>query len=281
MDKNKIKTSEIEYLKDGTIRLKITLHTATIQKTRDEIIDKAVNESEMPGFRKGKAPRNIVEDSLDKAKVNEEILRKLLPQAYVNAVQEHNLKPVINPKIHVEKIENDKDWVIYAETCQMPEIKLNNYKDEVKKVTAKSKIVIPGKEKQEPSLDELVSVLLQATAVQIPALLIEQEVDRLLSQILDEIKKLGLTLDQYLSSTGKKPEDLRAEYARKAENDIKLEFVLQKIAEDEKITVEETELSEAINKAKDPIEKENLEKNRYVLASILRQQKTLDFLKNL
>jgi trigger factor len=123
--------------------------------------------------------------------------------------------------------------------------------------------------------------LLKALKITIPQLLIDAEVDRLLSQTLDEIKKLGLTLDQYLASTGKTPEQLRADYAQKAENDIKIEFALQKIAESEKITVEQKEIDEAITQAKSEQEKASLESNKYLLANILRQQKTLDFLKNL
>ena len=98
---------------------------------------------------------------------------------------------------------------------------------------------------------------------------------------MDEVKRLGLTLDQYLASTGRNTEALRTEYAKKAENDIKLEFLLQKIADDEKITVEETEIDEAIGQAKTEAEKQNLQNNRYLLASIIRQQKTLDFLRSL
>lgn len=273
--------STIERKDDGTIQLNITLLKSEVAKVHEEMVLKAVENAEITGFRKGKAPRDLVEKNLDSAKIHEEVLRKLLPEAYVNAVQEHKLQPIMNPKIHVDKLDDDKDWVITALTCEMPEVKLNKYKDAVKNVTAKSKIIVPGKETKEASLDQIVSALLEETQVQIPNLLLEQEVDRLLAQTLDEIKRLGLTLDQYLQSTGKKPEEMKSEYALKAANDIKLEFVLQNIAETEKIVVEPTELEEAINKAKDPIEKENLEKNRYVLANILRQQKTLDFLKNI
>jgi FKBP-type peptidyl-prolyl cis-trans isomerase (trigger factor) len=273
--------SLIERKIDGTIQLSITIPLVDIKKAKEDVINQAVTQAEFSGFRKGKAPRELVEKSLDKIKINEEVLRKLLPQAYAQSASEHQLKPIVNPKIHIDKLEDDKDWRIVALTCEMPDVQLKNYKDEIKKVTAKSKIIIPGKEKQEPLLDEVVNALLSATQVSVPNLMLEAEVDRTLSQTLDEIKRLGLTLDQYLASTGKKPEDLRAEYTKKAENDLKLEFVLQKIAESEKITIEDTEISEAIQKAKDPIEKENLEKNKYVLAGILRQQKTLDFLKNL
>ncbi len=123
--------------------------------------------------------------------------------------------------------------------------------------------------------------LIASVKVTVPAVLLEQEADRLLAQTLDEIKRLGLTLDQYLASTKRTPEELRAEYMAKAGSDLKLEFILQKIAQEEQITIEETEIAEAIQKAKDPKERENLEKNKYLLASILRQQKTLDFLRQL
>ena len=123
--------------------------------------------------------------------------------------------------------------------------------------------------------------MIDSTKVEIPEILLESEVNRLLAQTLDEIKRLGLTLDQYLSTSGKTPKSLREEYREKARTDIALEFALQKIAKDEKITVEEKDIQEAIQKVKTPDEKKNLENNRYMLANILRQQKTLDFLKSL
>lgn len=266
---------------DGSIKLIVTLPKEDIAKAHEEFVIAAVAEAELPGFRKGKAPRNVVEERLDAAKIQEEILKKLLPQAYVKAVEEHGLKPVMNPKIHIQKIEPGKDWTFEATTCEAPEIKLNDYKDKVKSITAKSKIVLPGKETKEPNFDEIMQAVLAAAVVEIPGILVQQESDRLLAQMLDEVKKLGLTLDQYLSSTGKTPETLRAEFEEKAKSDMKLEFVLQKIADEEKITIEQKEIDEAIQKAKDPKEKENLSRNHYLLASILRQQKTLDFLKNL
>jgi len=266
---------------DGTIKLTITLPVADIKKIETEEIEKAVKNAILPGFREGKAPRELVEEKLDKEKIQEEILKKLLPQAYIKAVEEHKVKPIINPKIHVQKIEKDKDWIFTAETCEMPEITLNKYKDAVQKITAKSKIVIPGKETPKPNLEEIIQALLKEVKVVIPALLIDNEVERQLSQLLAEIKKLGLTLDQYLGSTGKTPQSVRDEYASKAQNDLRLEFALQKIADTEKLTVEEKEIDEAILKAKDDTEKKQLEQNKYLLASILRQQKTLDFIKSL
>lgn len=286
--------SALQKQQDGTIQLTITIPSNEIKKTWEEVVDEAAKEIEVSGFRKGKAPRHLVEEKIDKEKVREEVLKKLLPKFYIDAVQKHNLRPIINPKIHIDPslmtTDLSKDWQFTALTCEAPEVKLNNYKDNIQKIMAKSKIIVPGKEKpfdatqgqrQEVKFEDIVKGLLDSATITIPHILIDAEVDRLLAQTLDDIKKLGLTLDQYLSSTNKTPEGLRDEYKKKVANDLTLEFALQKIAQEEKISVEEKEVEEAIQKAKDEKERKHLENNRYLLASILRQQKTLDFLKNL
>lgn len=266
---------------DGTIQLTITIPEDKIKKAREDVLTEYTDNVTLPGFRKGKAPKKMVEESLDKTKLKEEMLKRLLPNAYLEAVQEHKLQPIINPQIHVEKLDDGADWVFKATTCELPEVKLDDYKKAISAITAKSKIAIPGKEPEAPKFDDIMKALVDSAEVKIPQVLVDQEVERLLAQLLDEIKRLGLNLDQYIASTGKNPEQLRTEYAGKARNDIKLEFTLQKVAEDAQIQVEEKELEEAIQKATTDDERKNLEQNRYLLANILRQQKTLDYLKNL
>lgn len=275
-----IKT-EIKKLEDGTIDINVVLPWSVVKKAKDEVIDEHVKDATLPGFRKGKAPRDIVEKSLDGGHIKEDVLRKLLPEAYAKAVNDLKIKPIISPKIHVQKIDDELDWEFTAQTCEMPTIDLGNYKEEVKKITAKAKIVVPGKESAPVSFEEITRALLESSKITIPAVIIDQEVEKLLAQTLDEIKRLGLTLDQYLASTGKNIDALRDGYKVKAETDVKLEFILQEIARSENITVEDKEIEDALNTAKTPAERQNLEQNKYLLASIIRQQKTLDFLKNL
>lgn len=273
--------NNVERKDDGTIEIKMTLPWSIVKKEWEIVVEEMIKTADLPGFRKGKAPKKLVEEKLDKSRIKEEVIRKLLPEAYGEAVKENNIKPIIDPQIHIDgEIVEGKDWSLHAITCEAPEVNLGTYKAEVKKITAKSKIVVPGKANEEPKLNEIVDALIKSVEVKIPAILIQNEADRLLSQMLDEVKKLGMSLDQYLASTGKKAEDIRAEYARKAERDLKLEFILQKIAVTEKITVEDSELEKTIEKAK-PEEKASLAQNKYLLASIIRQQKTLDFLKSL
>lgn len=273
--------STIEKSPDGTIEIKINIPWTLVKKEWDIVVAETTKNAVLPGFRKGKAPKKLVNDTVDRAKIKDAVVRKLLPQGYMEAVKEYNLRPVIDPSIHIEgELLEGEDWKFHAILCEAPSVDLGTYKVEVKKITAKSKIIVPGKEPVEPKFDEIVTALLDSTKVIIPSILIEREADRLLSQTLDEIKKLGMSLDQYLSSTGKTAQDLRAQYAKKAESDLKLEFILQKIAESEKITVDDGEINKTIENAK-PEEKESLSANKYLLATILRQQKTIDYLRSL
>ena len=263
--KTPLKTEDNEVAKkpflrtaDGTIEFRITIPWNKAKVAWDLVVEEMAKNTNLPGFRKGKAPKKLVEDSLDKGKVRDEVVRHLLPALYAQAVKDNDVKPIIDPRIHVdEALAEGKDWEFHAITCEAPVVELNNYKDEVKKITAKSKIVVPGKPEETPKFDEIVKALLDSIKVTIPQVLIEREVDRLLTQTLDEIKKLGMTLDQYLDSTKKTAEDIRAEAAIKATTDLKLEFILQKIAESEKITADESDLEKTIENAK-PEEKESL-----------------------
>ncbi len=263
---------------DKTITLKITVPWKTVEDARTKVVDALVREVTVPGFRKGTAPRNMAETHLKKELVQEEVLKDVLGKAYNEAVKEQNITPIITPRVHVDSFEDGTDLVFSADLCEAPEVKLGDYKDAISKITAKSKIAVPGKEEVKPNVNEILDAVAASSTVEIPSVLYEQEAQRLLSQTLDELKSLGLTLEQYLNSRGKTSEDMKKEAEDRAKKDLALEFVLRKIADTENITVEKTDVDEAMAGIQDPKQKEQLLQNPYFLASIIRQQKTLDFL---
>lgn len=273
---------------DGTLMFSIKVPAKDVEKIRAEVTESLAKNVEVSGFRKGKAPKNLAEKNLSKDAVREEMLKRILSDTYAKAVSTHKIKPIVYPRVHVEVFEEGTDLDYTAETCEEPEVTLKNYKDEVKKVTAAPKIILPGKDPSpstisgsgqgKPNLDEILNAILKTTQITVSKVLIDQEANRLLSQFLDELKTLGMTLEQYLSSRGKTGEALRSEYMQKAENDLKIEFILRKIADTEKITVEKKDIDEALATIKDEKQKQALRENPYLLASLIRQQKTLDFL---
>lgn len=273
---------------DGTITIKVTIPWNETDTIREKVIDEAVKNIEVQGFRKGQAPRNIAEAKLDKLAVREEMLKRLVSDEYIKAIKELNINPIVNPRIHIEAFEDGTPVEFSAETAEDPKVDLKNYKDEVKKIKpASPKIIVPGQKEETTQtnpnkrLDDILGAVLNTATVTIPKILVEQETNRLLSQLLDELKRLGVSLDQYLSSRGKNEADLRKEYDERAEKDLKLEFILRKIADDEKITVEAKDVDEAMAAIKDEKQKAQLMQNPYVVAAIIRQQKTLDFLSKL
>lgn len=263
---------------DKTITLKITVPWKTVEEARTKVVDTLVKEVTAPGFRKGTAPRNIAEQYLKKEVVQEEVLKEVLGKSYNEAVKAQNITPIITPRVHVETFEDGTDLVFSAEVCEAPEVTLGDYKSEVAKVTAKTKIAVPGKEEVKPNVNEVLEAVSASSKVEIPKVLYEQEAQRLLSQTLDELKSLGLTLDQYLNSRGKTADDMKTEAESRAKSDLAIEFTLRKIADTENITVEKADIDEALAGIQDENQKQQLLQNPYFLASIIRQQKTLDFL---
>jgi trigger factor len=281
----------IQRLPNNTIDLTITIPWAEVQKTYDHVVDEMVQNAEVEGFRKGKAPRKIVEEKLDKSKTYEEVLRHIIPKAYGDAVEAEKLHPIVIPKVEIKDAKENSDWTFIAHTCEKPDVDLGDYKKAVieAKTASQKKIWLPGQEPEKkpeekdkkPAIDELLKALYGAVKVTIPDLLVENEANRLLSDLLDQTKKLGLTVEQYLSSTGRTGESVRAEYADQARRTFTLEFALEKIADTEGILISDDDIDTVIKTAKDDNERKAMEKERYYLASVLRRQKTLDFLSNL
>lgn len=272
-------TSTMQKLADGTIELTITIPWAEVGKTYESVVVDMVAKAELPGFRAGKAPRELVEKNLDKTKVYEEALKTLIPAAYNEAVTKEHIHPIVNPKIELKDATENKDWVFRALTCERPAVTIGDYKQAVSGL--KTKILKPGEEPKKPTLDELLMALYSTITTTLPALLIEHEVNRLLSELIDQTKKLGLTVEQYLASTRRTSEGIKKEYEEQAKRTLTLEFALEEIADREGILVSDDDVEAVIKTGKTDEEKDALKAQKYYLASVLRRQKTLDFLASL
>ncbi len=82
----------------------------------------------VPGFRKGKAPRKLIERMYGDSIFYEDALEMLFPDAYREAVEKSDLHPVSQPEFDVEKIEKGQDVAFSCEVYVQPEVKLGAYK---------------------------------------------------------------------------------------------------------------------------------------------------------
>jgi len=285
----------LQKLPDGNLELILTVPWSTVSESYEKVVTELANNTEFPGFRKGKAPRKLAEEHFSKDKIYQEVLKYLLPKVYQEAITEQKLHPIVNPKIELKEAAEGKDWLIRILTCEKPQIELGDYKAKIQEIknAKRQKIWLPGQKPavegqenpaaagQKPSLDEILKVLFTAVKITLPQILIENELNRSLSELIDGVRKLGLTVEQYLASSNRTADGLRGEYAEQAKSTLSLEFALEEIADQQTIQIDDKEIDQVIQKAKTEEEKKALAKQRYFLAYSLRRQKTLDFLANL
>jgi FKBP-type peptidyl-prolyl cis-trans isomerase (trigger factor) len=109
-------------------------------------------------------------------------------------------------------------------------------------------------------------------------MIVESELNHRLSKLVDDVQKIGLTVDQYLKSKNLTMDTVKENFKREIEDTYKLEFLLSEVADKEGIKVEQSEIDKLFVNIKDEKEKQFAMQNSYYYASVLRKQKTIDFL---
>ncbi|MDD5428239.1 MAG: trigger factor [Candidatus Omnitrophica bacterium] len=119
--------SKIRNVEECTSLLEINIPKEDIGKAFDEVYDEIAKYANIPGFRVGKAPKELVKKHYEK-NAKEEVLKRLIPDAYRNAVLEHKLLPIGMPEISDVNFENMERLSFKAKVNTKPEFKLKNYK---------------------------------------------------------------------------------------------------------------------------------------------------------
>lgn len=112
----------------NTVKLTISIDSATFAEGVNKAYKKLVKNINIPGFRKGKAPKAIIEKYYGEGVFYEEAVNAVCPDAYEAAVKEAGIEPVDRPEIDIESIGKGEDLVITATVTVKPEVKLGEYK---------------------------------------------------------------------------------------------------------------------------------------------------------
>jgi trigger factor len=113
-----------EKIENRQAYLTIEMEPAEVEEGLTKAYQRLVKKYNVPGFRKGKTPRPILEQYIGKPALLEDAVDHMAPEAYDKAVKEQNLKPVARPDVHLEKA----DPVIYKMVIPLePEVKLGDY----------------------------------------------------------------------------------------------------------------------------------------------------------
>lgn len=118
----------VEKLEKNKIKLTIELGADVFNESLQSAYLKTKSKYNVPGFRKGKAPRKVIENFYGDGVFYEDAFEALYPDAYDKAVEENNLEPVERPDISIEQIGMDQSLIFTAEVDVRPEVVLGTYK---------------------------------------------------------------------------------------------------------------------------------------------------------
>ena len=122
---------------NNTVTLKITVGSEAFENACKQAYNKNKSQFNIPGFRKGKATRAVIEKMYGEGVFFEDAIDIVFPEAYRNAVEELKLEVIDRPSLDIEEIGKGKDLVMVISVQVKPEVKLGEYKGlEVKEVSA-------------------------------------------------------------------------------------------------------------------------------------------------
>ncbi len=128
---------QVETLEKSMAKLTIEVSAEEFETALDKAYKKNKNKISLPGFRKGKAPRAMIEKMYGTGVFYEDAANDLIPDAYESAAKESELEIVAQPSIDVTQIEKGKPFIFTATVAVKPEVTLGEYKGiEVEKKTA-------------------------------------------------------------------------------------------------------------------------------------------------
>lgn len=283
--------STIQKLSNSQMELKIEVPAEEFKSFMEKTVLRLGQAVEIEGFRRGHAPKEIIEKQVGQDKILQEASQECVKENYVKAVREQKLEPLGQPEIEILKIAPGNTFEFKAKITVLPEIKLADYRkiaSQIKKQEVKVSQEEIDKLKQEKERvekekcrQEILEKIAKESQIEVPEVLIESEKKRMLENIKQQVPQmLGLSFEEYLKKLNKTEKDLLDSFSTEAQKRVKNSLVLREIEKQENIEVEEKELQTEMDK----ISKINpgLDKNQLkeYTESVIKNEKTLQMLES-
>jgi len=284
--------SSIQKLNNSQFELKIEVPAEEFKGFMEKAVLHLGQEIEIEGFRKGHAPKEMIEKQIGQDKILQEASQECIRENYVKAVKEQKLEPLGQPEIEILKIAPGNPFEFKAKIAVLPEIKLADYKkiaSQVKKREVKVSQEEIERLKQEKERiekerlrQEILEKIAEKSQMEIPEVLIESEKKRMLENIRQQVPQmLGLSFEDYLQKIKKTEKEILDSFTGEAEKRVKNSLVLREIEKQENIEVPEKELQTEMAKISQI--NPSLDKNhlKEYTESVIKNEKILQILEGL
>ena len=122
-------SSTFEKLTSNKVKLNFVVSAEDFDKALATAYSKNVKRFNIPGFRRGKAPRHVIEMHYGPSVFFEDAFDEIFPVVYSEAIKEHSVEPVDRPELNMEQIEKGKDLIFSVEVFVTPDVELGQYKN--------------------------------------------------------------------------------------------------------------------------------------------------------
>ena len=141
----------VDKLSDTRVKLTVNVPFAELDQEIDQAYAAIAQQVSIPGFRKGKAPRQLIDARFGRGPILEQVVNDMLPSRYEQAVQSEDLKVIGQPDVDISKIE-DKDFVEFtAEVDVRPEFEVPDFSE----ISVTVPAIKAGEEDVDKALEDL------------------------------------------------------------------------------------------------------------------------------
>ena len=268
-------------------------------------------EVQAPGFRKGKAPLDVVKQKVDKSKVDGHVLNHIYPEIMKKVIEEHKIAPIMHPRMKLDHLSQEEGFKAIITFVERPDIGLPEYKkiasksqEEVKKNKSEGSKIITAKNIEDAKkkaaegvkeanekikdaakaneltedqkiLSAIYEKLIEEVKIDLADIMVEEETTRLIQNFLSYLSRLGINAQDYLKQQNTTIERVREDYKQQAIKNLKLEFILGEISKKENIKVESQEIEDVIKNVPGEDQKKFLsqpEQKIYIESTLLKNK---------
>ena len=250
---------------------------------------------ELPGFRPGKVPVDMARKKVGELAVLEEAVELFVKDFYIELIEAHKIEAVGRPDIRVTKLAVGNPVVLTVRATVYPEVALpKNWKQLHEKIALEPysgelpKMKVPPSPEEEQKAREylakdkrrgrLIEALLEKSTLSVPRIFIESELEKIMAQMREDVKRFGMEFEEYLKKTNKTEGAVRDDFREQAAKRAKLQLVLNKIAQEEKLEADETAVATEIKHAMEHFPDANPELVKIHIETVLKNELALKLL---
>lgn len=184
-------TSEIKKLPKSEVEIRVSVEWNGWKKYIDQAVADISKEMKFPGFRAGKAPRDVVEKKVGANVILEEAAQKAIQGTYPEVLGKEKIEAIGQPKAEISKIAEGNEFEYKIVTAVVPEAEISNWRDKIKKVNKEYKGA-----KAEVKDEDIEKELTQLAQSRVQLVSVEREAKDGDSVMIDfEVKKQGVPIE--------------------------------------------------------------------------------------